>query len=957
MPTVTIDHTAIVDTRLRQDQPTTNFGGGVDMTATGKDFTGNKHVPIIAVDLTSRDPTDTCDSATLRLVTNNAATAGFTFEVHEILPASQGWTETGATWSTKNGTDAWAGGASGCFVAGTDYDATNLATDTYTANDPAGTELLFSLTPSVVESYFGSTMYLLVTKQGNGSNTAPALCSTEHATVANRPSLTITYTAVTDEIAPADPAFGDRSPTVLYVTAGYAEVAGSDAGAVATFEYSLNAGGLWVATQADDAVRYDRTANVAKVYISGLPPGATVHVRVTWSGVAISGTNPRYVGGGASPGTGVTMLSRRGNDAWLVNGTPQYQNARTGFHWTEHTDVPGASNLAADDYTTVAKQDVMFQNPPTNSTRRAYHKALRDTGLTDEIWVYRIYEIRTSGGVPVTLSTTVLHDDEARDEFIALLASDPDVILRDAGGNPLTRDEDAFVKWIPNLLNANFMAFAAWQHRRFDVAYFGTGLADSNHRADRVINDNWFIRRSRMELPVSADLPSAYASDFIMRQAYDGLTQLQQRAGSIVGANILVVSDTPASEIEEVGASLDLWWLENWGVTTYSGSTPSYRTLAEWNVTRQVTEAAWQAGRMVYMGGQMVDTSASYVPTADDVKQRKAIFWNYMICCDPDRRLVAFRSFDSSSNGTRRVREEGEWDAPDMGNPLDTSYPDTTSGTDPDCIWCRDTTLGVVYFNPTSSTKVSSLPGVGTLTAREGKFVSSATSPVAAAWTASWSARATTQVAKVATWDLRARAVVQKVASWSIRTTTSAQKVASWSARALATIQRVATWNVLGEEPPEELPEIVLVASWSVELAIAASSWPVEEVCAAAWSSEVQLRAGGTMVVEDVEFKVYRGQDRVLRFDLPAGAESWTYQFSASSYNYQDQLFTVADAAMTKTLVGDVAQVRVPVTDVQFDLERGRYRFSMWRVDAGFEQPVTVGTFRVLDSSYVIPVG
>jgi hypothetical protein len=79
------------------------------------------------------------NSLTIRLTQNlsNSRDPG-TLEAYRLLPANANWSNDG-TWGTRNGTTAWAGGASGATVAGTDYDTNVLASVVYVPYDPVGT--------------------------------------------------------------------------------------------------------------------------------------------------------------------------------------------------------------------------------------------------------------------------------------------------------------------------------------------------------------------------------------------------------------------------------------------------------------------------------------------------------------------------------------------------------------------------------------------------------------------------------------------------------------------------------------------------------------------------------------------------------------------------------------------------------------------------------------------------
>ena len=79
------------------------------------------------------------NSLTIRLTQNFAYSRDpGTLEAYRLLPANANWNNDG-TWGTRNGSAAWAGGASGATVAGTDYDTNLLGSVVYVPYNPVGT--------------------------------------------------------------------------------------------------------------------------------------------------------------------------------------------------------------------------------------------------------------------------------------------------------------------------------------------------------------------------------------------------------------------------------------------------------------------------------------------------------------------------------------------------------------------------------------------------------------------------------------------------------------------------------------------------------------------------------------------------------------------------------------------------------------------------------------------------
>ncbi len=79
------------------------------------------------------------NSLTIRLTQNFSYSRDpGTLGAYRLLPANVNWNNDG-TWGTRNGTAAWAGGANGATVAGTDYDTTLLGSVVYDPSSPVGT--------------------------------------------------------------------------------------------------------------------------------------------------------------------------------------------------------------------------------------------------------------------------------------------------------------------------------------------------------------------------------------------------------------------------------------------------------------------------------------------------------------------------------------------------------------------------------------------------------------------------------------------------------------------------------------------------------------------------------------------------------------------------------------------------------------------------------------------------
>ena len=185
------DVTSYFDTYVQADAATTNYGSNEWLSCRANGASNGRNA-LLKFNLSSIPSDAICTSATLTLnywVTGVSSTHSF----YEILSQNSGWTETGATWNTKDGTNAWAGGNTGCWSSGVDRSATAIAS----RNIPEVTQYQsnpydFDLTPSLVEEWFGTTNYGIVGCNDNDwFNTQ--FGSSDNSTTIYRPKLVVQY--------------------------------------------------------------------------------------------------------------------------------------------------------------------------------------------------------------------------------------------------------------------------------------------------------------------------------------------------------------------------------------------------------------------------------------------------------------------------------------------------------------------------------------------------------------------------------------------------------------------------------------------------------------------------------------------------------------------------------------------------------------------------------------------
>lgn len=190
MPTVVIsensgaDFAGVVDSRLPEIDPTTNYGS--DGTVAATNFGGGDLQSfVITFDLSGIPGGSIVSSATLDLY-GDTFVGSPSWDLHRLLLS---YTEAGVTWNSRNGTNNWnTGGARG---SGTDHSATVTATVTGTTTGDFNSISTAQLATDVQNAAGGSISW--VGLPTTGTNTASIYVSSE-GTDGNRPRLSVTYT-------------------------------------------------------------------------------------------------------------------------------------------------------------------------------------------------------------------------------------------------------------------------------------------------------------------------------------------------------------------------------------------------------------------------------------------------------------------------------------------------------------------------------------------------------------------------------------------------------------------------------------------------------------------------------------------------------------------------------------------------------------------------------------------
>lgn len=151
------------DLSLRENAPTTNqnalgLGAGSSSTSLWNGLVGFDFSALVALGVTD------VSVATLRLfIGADFATASSTMAVYRMIRT--GVTETGATWNTYNGTNAW--GTAGCNNTTTDREASSIGSIARGTTDTGWHEISLNTT-KILEILNGTyTNSLLFLKDGN----------------------------------------------------------------------------------------------------------------------------------------------------------------------------------------------------------------------------------------------------------------------------------------------------------------------------------------------------------------------------------------------------------------------------------------------------------------------------------------------------------------------------------------------------------------------------------------------------------------------------------------------------------------------------------------------------------------------------------------------------------------------------------------------------------------------
>ena len=188
MPETTLqpDGTAGIDNWLDNQAKTTNHG--TDTTMKVNNAIGRRS--ILKFDLSAIAPGSTIQQAILTLyITSAIPDSMWGVDIARILSANSGWTETGSTWNTIDGSTSWAGSA-GCLTGGTDFDNDDFLLENYntgTLSSPVAHA--FTLVPTAFQKLIDVGNHGFIV-----SASANAIVSTsDESTSSQRPKLFVRW--------------------------------------------------------------------------------------------------------------------------------------------------------------------------------------------------------------------------------------------------------------------------------------------------------------------------------------------------------------------------------------------------------------------------------------------------------------------------------------------------------------------------------------------------------------------------------------------------------------------------------------------------------------------------------------------------------------------------------------------------------------------------------------------
>jgi hypothetical protein len=193
MPETTLqpDGTAGIDTYLSENSPNSNYGTSTSLTI---DYAvdGDNSDALIKFDLSDIPKGSTIEEAILTVHVESYISLAMQADLYRILSANGDWTEGGATWNKKDGTNDWAGSA-GCETIGTDISHVPLYEMTSAFVDG---DNVFNLVVSEFQALIDDGNYGFVIRgqvRNPSVSRGVGLTSSDSGTAADRPELYVRW--------------------------------------------------------------------------------------------------------------------------------------------------------------------------------------------------------------------------------------------------------------------------------------------------------------------------------------------------------------------------------------------------------------------------------------------------------------------------------------------------------------------------------------------------------------------------------------------------------------------------------------------------------------------------------------------------------------------------------------------------------------------------------------------